>query len=214
MPIGKAPGARPVELRELKGGCSLHGGRLKVSVTENAGHRDDRQDKGQDYPRTQLIHKTQSTTRGKSVYFIDDRNWSVAEVLTSVNPSMRINLRTWAVAVSVAVLAAMGAFYVTRPASPSQTTGSDQLAGRDYPSLQSPNPLTVGEIGYRVPRDKIQAIDDPKFMAAGKTGFVPDRMPVVGVIDGNEAKAYPVPLLSRVEIVNDQIGGRAIAVTW
>ena len=127
---------------------------------------------------------------------------------------MRINLRTWAAAVSIAVLAAMGAFFVTRPVSPSETTSTDQLAGRDYPSLQSPDPLTAGEIGYQVPRGKIQAIDSPTFMATGEAGFVPDRMPVVGVIDGNEAKAYPVPLLSRVEIVNDQIGGRAIAVTW
>jgi hypothetical protein len=127
---------------------------------------------------------------------------------------MRINLRTWAIAGSLAVLSAVGAIYLTRPASPSLTTGSQQVAGRDYPGVQAPDPLSANEIGYRVPRDRIKAIDAPKFMAAGEAGWVPDLLPVIGVTQGRESKAYPVPLLSRVEIVNDQIGGRAIAVTW
>jgi uncharacterized protein DUF3179 len=127
---------------------------------------------------------------------------------------MRINLKTWAIAGSLAVLSAVGALYLTRPASPSLMTGSQQMAGRDYPSVQTPDPLTAGEIGYQVPRDRIKAIDAPKFMAAGEAGWVPDRLPVIGVTQGRESKAYPVPLLSRVEIVNDQVGGRAIAVTW
>jgi uncharacterized protein DUF3179 len=127
---------------------------------------------------------------------------------------MRIDLRTWAVAGSVAVLSAVGAFYLTPPASPSLVTGSQQMAGRDYPSLHAPDPLTAGEIGYQVPRDRIKAIDAPEFMAPSEAGWVPDRLPVIGVTDGAEARAYPIPLLSRVEIVNDQIGGRAIAVTW
>jgi len=127
---------------------------------------------------------------------------------------MRINVRTWAVAGSVALLSAIGAFYVTRPASPLQTSSSAELGGRDYAGVQAPDPLTAGEIGYQVPRDKIKAVDSPTFMAAAEAGFVPDRMPVIGVVGGGVAKAYPVPLLSRVEIVNDQIDGRAIAVTW
>jgi Protein of unknown function (DUF3179) len=127
---------------------------------------------------------------------------------------MRIGLKTWAIAASVAALSAMVAAYATRPASPALNTAASQSAGRDYPSVQSPEPLTAGEIGYRVPRDRIEAIDAPGFIAAAQAGFVPDRMPVIGVAEGSEAKAYPIPRLSRVEIVNDQIGGRAIAVTW
>jgi hypothetical protein len=135
-------------------------------------------------------------------------------VLESKKPQMPINLRTWAIAGSLAVLSAAGAFYLTRPAPPSVITGSQQVAGRDHPSVQAPDPLTASEIGYQVPRDKIKAIDAPKFMSASAAGLVPDRLSVIGVSKGAEAKAYPIPLLSRVEIVNDQVGGRAIAVTW
>lgn len=127
---------------------------------------------------------------------------------------MRVSLRTWAVAVCVAMLSAFGPLYVTRPASTALTPGSAQFAGRDYPSVHQPDPLIPQEIGYRVPRDRIKAIDAPKFLAAGEARFVPDRMPVIGLTDGDQARAYPVPVLSRVEIVNDQIRGRAIAVTW
>jgi len=127
---------------------------------------------------------------------------------------MRINLRTWALAGSVAVLSAIGALYLTSTAAPSLMTGSQQIAGRDYPSVQAPDPLSADEIGYQVPRDKIKAIDAPRFIASGEAGWVPDRLPVIGVSEGADAKAYPIPLLSRVEIVNDQLGDRAIAVTW
>jgi len=135
-------------------------------------------------------------------------------VLQSTKPQMRINLRTWAIAGSLAVLSAVGALYLTRPASAPVMTGSQQMAGRDYPSVQASDPLTADEIGYQVPRDRIKAIDAPKFMVPGEAGWVPDRLSVIGVSEGGEAKAYPIPLLSRVEIVNDQLRGRALAVTW
>ena len=125
---------------------------------------------------------------------------------------MRIHIRTAAVAVGFATLSGVVALYATRPSPPRVI--SPEFAGRDHPSLQAPDPLTPDEIGYRVPRDKIKAIDAPTFLSASQAGFVPDRMPVIGLTDGHEAKAYPIPLLSRVEIVNDQLGGRAIAVTW
>ncbi len=135
-------------------------------------------------------------------------------MLSSAKGQMQLNLGTLAIGASVAVLSGIGAFYLTAPASPSRTNGPQQSVGRDRPSAQAPNPLTADEIGYQVPRDKIKAIDAPRFMAANQADFVPDGLPVIGVTGGAEAKAYPIPLLSRVEIVNDHIGGRAIAVTW
>ena len=118
-----------------------------------------------------------------------------------------------AVALSVAFVAGLGALYATRPAAPPETTSSSFI-GRDYPSTGAPDPLAADEIGYQVPRDRIKAIDAPTFLPAGRAGFVPDRVPVIGVTGGSEAKAYPVPLMSRVEIVNDSVGGDPIAVTW
>lgn len=116
-------------------------------------------------------------------------------------------------AVAIAILFGMVALYVTRPAPPPATTGPG-FVGQDHPSLQPPDPLTPDEIGYQVPRDRIKAIDAPSFVVAAAARFVPDRTPVIGVALGGESRAYPISVLSRVEIVNDQIRGRAIAVTW
>ena len=124
-----------------------------------------------------------------------------------------LNSRSWAAAISVAVLSGLGALYATRPALPPTTQGQ-QYVGRDQPGEQSPDPLSADEVRYQVPRDRIRAIDAPTFLQAGEAGFVSDQMPVIGVALGGEAKAYPVPVLSRVEVVNDQIAGIAIAVTW
>ena len=126
---------------------------------------------------------------------------------------LRVDRKTWGVALSVALLAGLGALYATRPASPAGRTTST-FAGRNYPGTNAPDPLTADEIGYQVPRDRIKAIDSPTFVPSGQARFVPDQVRVIGIAAGGEAKAYPIPLLSRVEIVNDTIGGRAIAVTW
>jgi hypothetical protein len=128
---------------------------------------------------------------------------------------MRIGLRTWAIAVGVAVLSALATLYATRPAAPAQTANVT-FVGRDHPApaAVSPEPLTADEIHYQVPRDQIRAIDAPAFVAGNKAAFAPAPMPVIGVTDGLQARAYPIPVLSRAEIVNDVIGGRAIAVTW
>jgi hypothetical protein len=136
----------------------------------------------------------------------------VVGVLKSVT-DMRVKLRTWVAAACIAAVSGLAALYLTQPSAPPLSSSSPSI-GRDHPSVNAPNPLTADEIGYRVPRDKIKAIDAPTFMAAGATGSVPDRLPVIGVTEGGQARAYPIPLLSRVEIVNDQVGGRTIAVTW
>jgi hypothetical protein len=65
-----------------------------------------------------------------------------------------------------------------------------------------------------LPRDAIPAIDEPAFVSAGEADFVADDEPVIGLTDGADARAYPTWLLNAHEIVNDQLGGRPIAVTW
>jgi hypothetical protein len=39
---------------------------------------------------------------------------------------------------------------------------------------------------------------------------------VLGVVVGKEARAYPINMLTNPtrEIINDKLGGRAIAATW
>lgn len=66
-----------------------------------------------------------------------------------------------------------------------------------------------------LPRDAIPAIDDPVFVTADEAGaeYAPDEQ-VIGVVFNGEARAYSIALLSRREIVNDNVGGHKIAVTW
>jgi hypothetical protein len=65
-----------------------------------------------------------------------------------------------------------------------------------------------------LPRDAIPAIDNPMFVAADAAPFVHPDEPVIGVAIGGDVRAYPTWLLNAHEIVNDRVGGRAIAVTW
>ena len=82
--------------------------------------------------------------------------------------------------------------------------------------------LTPGSNGTRdvkiitiLGRDGIPAILDPIF--AGRAAGIAQMEPlerVMGVSINGESRAYPLNLLSRHEIVNDTVGGKAIAVTW
>ena len=45
-------------------------------------------------------------------------------------------------------------------------------------------------------------------------GNNPDDALVLGVSINGDSRAYYIPTLSRVEIVNDSVGGQPLAVTW
>jgi hypothetical protein len=62
--------------------------------------------------------------------------------------------------------------------------------------------------------DAIPSIDRPCHERPDEAAALPDSSLVLGVDHGGEARAYPVDLLSLHEVVNDVVGGRAIAVTW
>jgi hypothetical protein len=102
----------------------------------------------------------------------------------------------------VAVAVGGVALYATRPHAPTPTPG--QPGARD--SLSS-------EIQSILPPDAIRAVDNPRFVTAAKSEMK-DNVQVIGVELGGEAHAYPIGFLSRVEIVNDRLGGKNIAVTW
>ena len=62
-----------------------------------------------------------------------------------------------------------------------------------------------------------QAIVDPKVVPADRAGeVVADDELVLGVVVDGKARAYPINQLTNPtrEIINDKLGGRAIAATW
>ncbi len=64
------------------------------------------------------------------------------------------------------------------------------------------------------PKDGIPSIDQPQFRPVAEIDNLPDQEPVIGLVVGGVAKAYPLRILIWHEIVNDSIGGTPVAVTF
>ncbi len=64
------------------------------------------------------------------------------------------------------------------------------------------------------PKDGIPAIREPRAVSAGDNDYVHDEDPVVGIAVNGEARAYPIRVLDRHEVVNDVLGGVALAATY
>jgi hypothetical protein len=87
-------------------------------------------------------------------------------------------------------------------------------------AAERPAPKVVatvaGEDVYQLlPVGAIPAIDEPEFVSGRDADrqMQPDE-PVLGVVIGNEARAYSLWQLDAHEIVNDEIDGSPIAATW
>lgn len=65
------------------------------------------------------------------------------------------------------------------------------------------------------PPDGIPPIDNPTFdtLAEGDE-WLSDNHPVISLVVGDEARAYPLGILTRHEIANDEIAGTPVAVTF
>ena len=77
--------------------------------------------------------------------------------------------------------------------------------------------LNAGELLLAADIDDIPAIfatDDLFVDAAAGSAEWPDDELVMALQIGDDARAYPVRLLSLHEIVNDTVGGQAVAITW
>ena len=80
-------------------------------------------------------------------------------------------------------------------------------------------PDTTPEEEYRIVTllapDAIPSIDNPQFYSVSDADqeYDLDEL-VLGVEFDGDARAYPIGLLARHEIVNDTVGGQPIAVTY
>lgn len=89
-------------------------------------------------------------------------------------------------------------------------------------SQQKPNGFTISR--HLVPRDKIIAggpkrdaiprVDQPKFASIEEASWIAADTPVIGIVLANEARAYPIHLLERHQVVNDRFSSTPIVVTY
>jgi hypothetical protein len=79
-----------------------------------------------------------------------------------------------------------------------------------------PEPLidTAELLSGGPPPDGIPAIDRPKFLAADHVDFLEDEEPVLAIEIGDDARAYPLQVMTWHEIVNDTVDGVPVAVTY
>ncbi len=72
-----------------------------------------------------------------------------------------------------------------------------------------------GEIRAGGPRkDGIPALTNPAFLSAGEATYLQPGDRVIGVVVGDDARAYPLRILNYHEIVNDRVGNVPVAVTF
>ncbi len=65
-----------------------------------------------------------------------------------------------------------------------------------------------------VPRDGIPPIDQPLFDPASSIQGLSDKSPVITLSINGDARAYPLEVMTRHEIVNDVVGDVPVAVTF
>jgi hypothetical protein len=63
-------------------------------------------------------------------------------------------------------------------------------------------------------KDGIPAIDDPRFTSARQVDFLDRKEPVIELVLRGQARAYPLQILIWHEIVNDEVAGVPVAVTF
>jgi hypothetical protein len=99
--------------------------------------------------------------------------------------------------------------------------GGDSKAGQDEPlaailrELNPAGPKAINPQRYQqlLPRDAIFPIYEPTLGGPEDATLDPDEL-VIGVSIGGESRAYPIRPLRFREIVNDELGGVPILVTW
>ncbi|MGB1310083.1 MAG: DUF3179 domain-containing protein [Leucothrix sp.] len=64
------------------------------------------------------------------------------------------------------------------------------------------------------PRDGIPSIEKPTFVAARAANFMRPTDRVIGITVNGESRAYPINILNWHEIVNDQIKGTPVSITY
>lgn len=116
-----------------------------------------------------------------------------------------------------AALAAI--FFVVAPILSAAAQAEDPFEWRqEWPRTDfSRHSVKLSEIrGGGPPKDGIPSIDRPQFAPVSARYPLPlgETEPVISVSLDGDARAYPLRVLTRHEIVNDAVGGRPVIVTY
>jgi Protein of unknown function (DUF3179)/Glycosyltransferase family 87 len=109
------------------------------------------------------------------------------------------------VALLILALASVACGRNSAPADERQTAESPE-----------PDPLVyAGQLVDVLPPDAIAPIDDPRFVSQERaSSWLVGREPVVALELTGESRAYPVQILTKHEIVNDEVGGTPVTITY
>jgi hypothetical protein len=109
----------------------------------------------------------------------------------------------------------------TENSGPDQKTKQQPPVTESVPTAEEQLPLPMssedlyGEAqSGGPPKDGIPSIDEPTFVAPEDIDFLDPGDPVFGVARGEDTKAYPQQILAKHEIVNDNLNGTPVSVTY
>ena len=66
----------------------------------------------------------------------------------------------------------------------------------------------------RIGGDQFVALDDPSVLAAAQAGYLGGDELVLGMTVNGESRAYPLQMTWYHHVINDQLGGKPITVTY
>ncbi|MEO5697482.1 MAG: DUF3179 domain-containing protein [Burkholderiaceae bacterium] len=109
-------------------------------------------------------------------------------------------------------IAAITALTFVGAAALAQQDAASRAASNGFDIANSSLPAQAIQRGGP-PKDGIPAIDDPKFVPAGRSGLDADDR-VLGLLLNGVARAYPIRILNWHEVVNDRFADRAVVVSY
>jgi hypothetical protein len=138
-----------------------------------------------------------------------------------LKPTLRTALASVLVIIAVACGSGAASPAVTEPTVSTNAIPTTEFDVDSFAAL-NPNPqireldLEI-DLGFyerdRIPRDAIEPIYTPKFVSPEEASLRSDEI-VMGLVINGDARAYPTGLLRVREMVNDEIGGTPVLVSW
>lgn len=129
----------------------------------------------------------------------------------------------WLAASSLGVLIIGAVVFAIVSGSDDSLAGGNAIVGQVAPGPGDaaanfnlePCLIPLAEIRSGGPaKDGIPALTRPETVSAASAGYLDGKERVIGVTIGDQARAYPLPILNWHENINDELGDKSIAVTY